>query len=434
MQLIKAKDILYNKDGIIGVNLNREGKTENIPDIFFRFSSFYRPNNLDKNALNIVLDNSFDFYEDDNIIFIDHHISEELNKCGYKSNSSMMVKYYRMIFEYFTAIFENYRYDDIVLHMHHDIDGLCSGIICLKILKDVLNKKYDNNYEDNLKFLEILGNYGDIDPDAKIGLTNYFTTKDIDIFDKKIKQYCSSLGKFFKATRAVYPDPENLSNDDFIPSEAYLKLKDILAENNLDVKMINNILNEIYYNLHKFWKDRTVNFANTLMFFNTLGQNRILNLILEIYNKEIDRLVNNYINPTTPSFEMSIKFIKDKTNTVFKLLIIDSPFDCGRSVIWKYRSSLKYFINTNKENKWKFNIADWNKNLDLISLSKNVICYNRTLNKLSFDGDNSAAYDIANTVFNGGGHPDLEEGRSLGSAVIDDEQLFFDSFIILDIF
>ena len=439
MELINSKNISYNKnDNIVGVNLNRIGKTKDIPEILFKFSSFNRPDNLDKKALNIVVDNSFDFYEDDNIIFIDHHISEELNNCSYKSNSSMMVKNYDTIYKYLTTIFDNYNYDKIVIYMHNDIDGLCSGIICVKILKDVLYNKYDENYRDNLKLLEIIGNYGDIDTEAKTMLASYFeSVEDIDIFDKKIRQYCKSLSRFFKATRAVYYDLENIDDDNYAlqTPEVYESLDNILTEVNLSNKAIKyGVLDKIYIELYKFWEFQEINLKTTLLFFNTLGQNRILNLIVNIYNKEIERLVNNYLNPDTPSFEMSIKFIKDRTNTVFKLLIIDTPFDCGRSILWKYRSSLKYFININKENKWRFNIADWNSSKNLLDMSKNIVCYNKMLRKLSFDSDNSAAYDIAAEIFNGGGHPDLEEGRSLGSVVIDDEQLFLNSFIVLDIF
>jgi len=437
--MINSKNILYNeKDNIVGVNLNRIGKTQSIPDISFKFSSFNRPDNLDKEALNIILDNSFDFYEDDNIIFIDHHISEELNNYSYKSNSSMMVENYDTIYKYLTTIFDNYNYDKIAIYMHSDIDGLCSGIICIKILKDVLYNRYDKNYKDNLKLLEIFGNYGDIDSEVKTMLASYFdSVKDIDIFDKKMRQYCKSLSRFFKAIRAILYDLENIDNDNYAlqEPEIYNNLNNMLIENKLSNKIIkHSVLDQMYDELNKFWKFREINLKSVLLFFNILGQNRVLNLIVDIYNKEIDRLVNSYLNPDTPLFEMSIKFIKDKTNTTFKLLIIDTPFDCGRSVLWKYRTSLKYFIGANKENKWKFNIADWNNSKDLVDISKNIVCYNKMLRKLSFDGDNSAAYNIASEVFNGGGHPDLEEGRSLGSVVIDDEQTFFNSFIILDIY
>ena len=105
MTLVSSKNIRYNeRDNIVGVNLNRVGKTSSVPNVSFKFSSFSRPDNLDKTALNIAVDNSFDFYEDDNVVFIDHHISEELNSRGYKSNASMMVEHYDTVFKYFTIM------------------------------------------------------------------------------------------------------------------------------------------------------------------------------------------------------------------------------------------------------------------------------------------------------------------------------------------
>ena len=439
MTLVSSKNIRYNeRDNIVGVNLNRVGKTSSVPDVSFKFSSFNRPDNLDKTALNIAVDNSFDFYEDDNVVFIDHHISEELNSRGYKSNASMMVEHYDTVFKYFTTILNSYGYERVVVYMHHDIDGLCSGVVCLKVLKDALRGRYDENYRDNLKLLEVFGNYGDVDTDAKVNLTDYFeSAEDVDVFDKKIRQYCKSLGRFFKATRAVFYDLENIDCDGYVlrEPEVYNSLDSMLAESNLSNRMIKRgVLDQIHGELQKFWKFREVNLKSTLLFFNTLGQNRILNLIVDAYNREIERLVNSYVNPDTPAFEISIRFVGDKTNTVFKLLTIDTPFDCGRSVLWKYRSSLKYFMSVNKESKWKFNIADWGKSKDLAGVAKNIVCYNKMLRKLSFDGSGSAAYDVAASVFKGGGHSVLEEGRSLGSVVVDDEQLFLNSFVVTDVF
>lgn len=67
-------------------------------------------------------------------------------------------------------------------------------------------------------------------------------------------------------------------------------------------------------------------------------------------------------------------------------------------------------------------------------MTKNMICYNRLLNKLSLDGDNSSSYNIAKTIFDGGGHLMTEDGRSLGSVVINNESDFFDSFVLVDFF
>jgi hypothetical protein len=53
------------------------------------------------------------------------------------------------------------------------------------------------------------------------------------------------------------------------------------------------------------------------------------------------------------------------------------------------------------------------------------------LRKLSINGTN--AFDIAKNIFDGGGHMGDEE-NSLGSVVIEDENIFYDSFMIVDIY
>ena len=428
----RPEDIDFlNEDKIIGINLC---ETQRIPKDFdrkikFKFNSFKKPSTFLQNELNIAVDHSFEFNEDsDNIIFIDHHLVEQLTGVVYKSNSDMMVKNYQLLYNTIKIILDRNKSSDITIWMHSDIDGLCSGMIMKKILIDVSAGKMDINYEQNLKMVHIIGNYGDIDPEAKLKLTDIFSKEsEINIFDKKISGFCKSLSRFMKATRAVYDDlyAEKLS-------EVITEMEFRLESKHIDINSIISILMLVDDLLNKL---DDVDVKRTLTLFNILAQNKILNLILSIYNEEIAELISNYIEPTTPAFEMQIIFKKDPTKTRFKLLVIDSPFDCGRSVIWKYRSNLNIFLKkSGPANQWKFRISDWSKDRNLMDMTKNIICYNRLLNKLSLDGDNSSSFDIAKTIFDGGGHSMMEDGRSLGSVIIDNETDFFNSFGLVDFF
>ncbi len=430
MATIKPENIDFiNSSNVIGINLS-ENYQESIAknrDISFRFNSFNRPDKLSRNFLHIVLDHSFEFDETDNIIFIDHHLVEQTTGVIYKSNADMMIKNYEFIFNTIVLLNEKMN-KSIKIWMHSDIDGLCSGMIMKKILDDASGKLIDINYDSKLKLIHIIANYGDIDPEAKLGLSDIFSKEsEINIFDKKLSSYCKSLSRFMKATRSIY---------DYL----YLHNYDADLVKSLDLRLQSSYINhEDIENFLKNIQDSLVNLVDidiirSLYFFNLLAQNKILNLILEVYNQEIADIINNYIEPTTPSFEMNIIFLKDPTRTKFKLLIIDSPFDCGRSVIWKYRSNLNIFLKKcGPANQWKYRISDWSKDRNLLDYD-NVVCYNKQLKKISIDGTNSSAFDVAKNIFDGGGHATTDDGRSLGSVVIEDENLFFKSFILTDFF
>ncbi len=428
----RPEDIDFlNEDKIIGINLVESNciPKESDKKIRFKFNSFKKPSTFIPDELNIAVDHSFEFDENlDNIIFIDHHLVEQLTGVRYKSNSDMMVKNYKLLYNVIKNILDRNKSSNITIWMHSDIDGLCSGIIMKKILIDVSAGKMDNNYEQNLKMAHIIGNYGDIDSEAKLSLTDIFSKEsEIDIFDKKVSSFCKSLSRFMKATRAVYDDLYAKRS-----SEIITKMESRLKSKYIDINSITSILILIDDLLNKL---DDIDVKRTLVLFNILAQNKIINLVLSLYNEEIAELINNYIEPTNPVFEMQIIFKEDPTKTQFKLLIIDSPFDCGRSVIWKYRSNLNIFLKKcGPVNQWKFRISDWSKDRNLIDMTKNMICYNRLLNKLSLDGDNSSSYNIAKTIFDGGGHLMTEDGRSLGSVVINNESDFFDSFVLVDFF
>jgi len=192
MATIKPENIDFiNSSNVIGINLS-ENYQESIAknrDISFRFNSFNRPDKLSGKFLHIVLDHSFEFDETDDIIFIDHHLVEQTTGTIYKSNADMMIKNYEFIFNTIVLLNEKMN-KSIKIWMHSDIDGLCSGMIMKKILDDASGKLIDINYDSKLKLIHIIANYGDIDPEAKLGLSDIFSKEsEINIFDKKLSSY-----------------------------------------------------------------------------------------------------------------------------------------------------------------------------------------------------------------------------------------------------
>ena len=93
----------FGKNKIVAVKLSTSNEIDSSlssNELVYRFSNFERPSNLDSNAVNIFLDNSFfDFLPEDNIIFIDHHLHEENKEPEFNSNVSMMIVHYREINE-----------------------------------------------------------------------------------------------------------------------------------------------------------------------------------------------------------------------------------------------------------------------------------------------------------------------------------------------
>ena len=148
-----------------------------------------------------------------------------------------------------------------------------------------------------------------------------------------------------------------------------------------------------------------VNMVSIISYFNGIIQNDLILTILNIYNEEIENIVKSYMENESPSIEMTIMFKEDETKSKYKLFIIDTPFDCGRSVLWKYRVMVKNLLkNKPRISKWHYNVSDWATKKQLGKLTDNCVCYNKCLNKLSFDSSNESAYNISKDVFNGGGH------------------------------
>ena len=207
MKPIENIEILNN---CIGLNLDIlqpcECTTLDISEmVHFKFSAFEQPREVDiiDNALFVVLDNSFEFDEEKDFIFIDHHLLETVCNKRYKSNAELLTNNY--IYNLLYDIFNNFNYSNIYVYMHNDMDGICSGIIFRKLLEDLSNNKIDEDFSDKINLAYILGNYGDIDEDAKFLLNDLFDDSfSVDIFDKKIKSICKTTSRFMKAVRSVF--------------------------------------------------------------------------------------------------------------------------------------------------------------------------------------------------------------------------------------
>lgn len=425
----------FGKNKIVAVKLSTSNEIDSSlssNELVYRFSNFERPSNLDSNAVNIFLDNNFfDFLPEDNIIFIDHHLHEENKEPEFNSNVSMMVVHYREIFEIVNKILKSLNDKSVHVYIHQDLDGICSGLVFKHMYNCIKNSTEPTNYEYDLKFTEILGRYGDIDPNAKVQLTTLFSNeKEIDIYDKKISVFCKKIGRFMKATRGYL---NNFENSFVINEDIYedFKIK-------TDKYKINNMsVNEIYDTIcERIEQLDVVNTQSTVMFFNLIAQDPIFKTVLELYESEVADITSNYTNPTIPAFEMSVVFKNDPTNTPYKLLVINTSLDCGRSVIWKYRTIVNTMLKQGATNSpWYYKVTDWKKEKNLVKENENMICYNKMLNKVSFDSSNNSGYTIASEIFNGGGHSQsINDSRSIGSASVSNEQEFLNSFRLLNFY
>ena len=86
-------------------------------------------------------------------------------------------------------------------------------------------------------------------------------------------------------------------------------------------------------------------------------------------------------------------------------------------------------------NKWNYKLTDW-KDKNHTNLMKNIACYNKTLNKLTLDGETESSFIIAKSfTIKGGGHCDtIEEGKgSIGSVNVAEKE-FNESIIIKEFF
>lgn len=418
-------------NNIIGVNIDvNVGTTSTDESVkkapIFLFGTFERPNDIVKNCLNIMVDHSFEYNENDNVIFIDHHLVEQCFNVNYKSNANLMYSNYQLIYDAIKAILDSYSFNSICIRFHEDLDGIMSAIVMKKIMVDIVNGKADESYSTKLKLANILGNYGDIAPDAMVDLIDLLSTNDnVKIYDKKIGLFCKTLSRYMKATRSIRNSNDSLLNDIY---SAYID------ETCLDIYDIKSIERLIYKSIQDM---DDVNLKVILTFMNKIAQNKIIYTLVKFYNQEIERIVNTFVNPDknqSASFEMIVKFKNDELSTPFRLLIIDTPFDMGRSIIWKYRSSYNAVSKTSASiSEWYYKATDWAKLKPNTVNLNNIACYNIAVNKLSLDGITASAYKIAEAL-GGGGHANTGDGRSLGSVKVDNIDTVLSECVVLDIF
>lgn len=411
-------------------DISNSSDISNVP-IEFRFGTFERPASMSHNQLNIVLDHYYEFNKETDIIaFIDHHLVEVVKITDYKSNAYMLYTNYKVIYNILRPIISlcANRVSAIVVWFHEDLDGVASAIIMRKILNDIISGNIDTTYNNKLVLANILGNYGDIAPDAKNDLSKIVIPPSnqaaIDVYDKKISSFCKTFSRYLKATRNIrkyHDDVEKIRSYNSYISPSGVSFADIKEIENSICSWIANIKN--------------VNLKTTYMLINYIAQNVTINKIVDFYNKESERIISTFINPEkgqSCAFELVV-MVKTNTITVpYKLLFIDSPFDIGRSIIWKYRSS--YAAATKAKNprvsQWQYKVSDW-KNIKNNS-TDNIMCYNMNISKLSIDGSDGSAYTIAEAL-GGGGHKSTSDGRSIGSVKIDNINKFLDMCIIIDI-
>jgi len=417
---------------MLGINIPNNEFNLNKRDVNFSFGTFNRPEDLNPNSLNIMLDHSFTHLPEDLVIFIDHHLCEQNGIYKYPSNAALICDNYDYIYESISLLIKEINFEGINVYIHNDLDGIASGICFKKILNDIFEGKPDPHAVKTLNFAKIIGNYGDIFPDAKLDLVEYQRFNDpkmLEIMHKKISAYCKTISRFMKATRPIHPELKYLDLNNL--SSIVLELNLLLSSVDLNVLNIKYEVERICDIINSM---KVVDLKTILIALNLIANSRTVEKVFNLFNEEIERLVKCYIDPTTPAFEMNIVFKEDPTKTVYKLLTIASPFDCGRSVLWKYRSSVQSLVKMQpKESQWYYKVTDWD--MDMTAEIKNILCYNRTLKKLSIDSSNNSAYDIAKNIFNGGGHDSIDNGnRSIGSVVVDDEKTFLNSFLLVDFY
>lgn len=414
--------------------------------INYNFGSFEKPkidiNN--KYCLNICLDHSFEIEKNEYFLFIDHHLIERLIESNelknefvnnyYKeycsSNANLMYNIYENIIE----IIRSLNFNEVNVFMHADLDGIASGIIMKQILEDSRNYKMSKN---DILFVRMLGNYGDLYEYAKYDLTDYFDDpNDVLIFDKKIKTIVKNLGRFMKAIRPCLNYYCNTNKNSKLSNftKEVIELEDLLERIGINPIQFENFLNNII--LKDIENFKKIDVFTIIMYLNRITSNIVYKAINIEFQKLIDSIVKEYLEPDFPQIELSIIFKKDTKKTVYKLLTIETPFDCGRSVIWKYRSSYKQLLYKDLTlNKWNYKLTDW-KNKNHANMMKNIACYNKTLNKLTLDGESESSYNIATSfTSSGGGHCNtISEGvGSIGSVkVLEDE--FINSIIVKEFF
>lgn len=422
----------------------------------FRFNDFKLPSLIHlcqnkyfeySSILFICVDHSFieeveTYNENINIVFIDHHLAER-NGIRYASNAKMMTELYSDLVKDLSDIAPSFQ--NIVVLMHNDLDGLASGIIMKSILNDIFNDNIDNvKITSGIALAEILGSYGDIDPDKEKLLGKLFNKFDQPNIDKKLESVRKNIGTFFKATRTIHDLLFNIRHINDIKLQEYktklVTYKDTVYNYEQYIKQfdidIDGILLLFYNICESLEKCDKITLKYVIYLMNIILSNKTFIKVNEAYYNVSEQILEQYMGGSslTPlKFEITAYF--EGSNVKYKIIIIDTPFDVARSIMFKYELKVKNCLKQNlAPSNYTYKITDNIKaGKDIIGLSHNIACYNKAINKLTlYSSENSSAYDIASELFHGGGH-NTDTG-SLGSAVIENENILFDKIKIVDIF
>lgn len=398
-------------------------------------------------ALIIVVDNSFDIYDPNgvpltvedsispgdfnyaynpngfNYVFIDHHLYEsKAGHCDYHSNSIMIYDNFRMIFQILQKIITSKQIDYVGVLFHTDLDGIGSGLMIAKILRLIQEGRVYTIEDDILSvgLAMVLGEYGDISPDKKDMLMNIF--KPMAAFEDglpvKFEYLSKNIARFFKAIRPVIDIKSHIRENDDIEG-LRRKYNELTFKYGLTYNEFLTSYEAIKSTFNKFVD---INDLTITCFLSSLIQNPINKRIISLVQQEIDEATDGYLRPDTPQVEVSVKFTNIENSPEYKLLFIDSPLDIGRSVMWTYKGRLQYFKDSVEYK--KFNMANYLDGLPhLKKLCNNICCYNLFSGKLSLHSSDDSAFRIGK-AFGGGGHGNLEDGKSsLGSVAIDFDTL-----------
>lgn len=361
-----------------------------------------------------------------NYVFIDHHLYER--KCGvcpYASNSAMIYKNFNAITKALSKIIANKQIDNVGVLFHTDLDGIGAGLMILKMLEIIKKERAPRESDINdIGLAFVLGEYGDISGDKEeiaLSVFNQRGNKRDGVLNK-MKCMAKNLGRFMKAIRPVIDCKVHLrpGMHDVELMERFNELKIKYGIGYLDV------LNA-YLKIKAFFNTApSINSLSIMCLISQMVQDPINRIIIDMVQSEIDLVTSSYLKPETPQFDAFVKFgmfedLETDNYKPYKLLIIDSALDIGRSVMWTYTGRLKYFSNTTVD-RYKYSMKDFGSELSRIySRCENMAVYNTFSEKLSLNSTDQSAFEIAK-AFGGGGHGGTESG-SLGSVSVTLEDL-----------
>jgi len=347
-----------------------------------------------------------------------------MNGCPYGSNSRMIFNNFSVIYKVLNKILAEKQVDNIGVCFHTDLDGIGSAFLIAKILYLIKNKKEISKEEiDTTGLAMLLGEYGDISDNKLEDLQDVLSPKNSYStgISKKMDIMTKNFGRFLKAIRPVID----------LNSHSETKAGEI--------ERLENKLKDLAINYGVGYEEFYSSFIKIIDFFNTIEdidqftiirfisqivQDPINRIIIDLVQKEIDFMVNSYLRPETPQFDFTVQFYgfdnEDNKLPEYRLFLIDSPLDVGRSVMWTYRGRLQYFKDAVDSK--KFSVANYRSIIpEMVLKCKNMCCYNIFSGKLSLQSADNSAFDIGK-AFGGGGHGNTGEG-SLGSVGVDIEEL-----------